>query len=100
MAKISRRKKTQITWLAASAIGAGVLWLFWKDIFKTSRTPIITAGGIKLSGKGRFTAQSTADFNDPVQVALRREEFKQVMIADGLTPVEVASELAYYDSVK
>jgi hypothetical protein len=105
MAKISRRKKTQITWLAASALGAGVLWLFWKDIFQTPQTPTITVGkgGIKFIGK-RFTRQDAANFKadaeDPVQISLRREQYKQQMIADGMTLVEVASALADYDSVK
>ena len=51
--KMSRRKKTTLTWVAASALGAGVLWLFWKDLFgvQVQHQLVLQKGTIKFTGK-------------------------------------------------
>lgn len=102
--KMSRRKKTTLTWVAASALGAGMLWIFWKDLFGKNVQSSITSqkGSIKFTGK--VTPEQAAAYkalaDNPTRLAVEREKYRQQLVGDGLTTVEVAAALADYDSVK
>lgn len=102
--KMSRRKKTTLTLVASSAVAAAALWYFWEDLFGKPVQSSITSQKASIKFTGKVTPEQAAaykaDAEDPKRIAAERETYKQDLLAQGYSLVEVASALADYDSVK